>query len=355
MTHKSENPSEPNPNPPRRADDPNFSPPRSAKDPVYGPPRTVHEPAAYSSPRHTLHSVSAHDTAELGIPFSKRVSWGAIFAGVLTVLALQLAFSLLGIGIGAAAVNPIADAQPFSGIGMGAAIWWIVTMLISLFAGGWVAARLAAMPEPAEAMLHGFTVWTVSTIATVMLLTTAVGQIIGGAFNVVGQGIQMAGAAVVGTEGVAAQRGPDGRTETLQGALIEIQQSLTGPESQQAQQELSLIIQRLMQEPAGSPAVRQQAVDYLVRYGEMQPQRARQIVDDALQTYEQDGQRMMSQAEQQAREVGDEVSTALAHAGIWSFVALLLGAMAASFGGRFGTPRNLTADTRLGDSTDINR
>jgi hypothetical protein len=111
----------------------------------------------------------------------RRISWGAIFAGVVVALVVQMVFSLLGMGIGLGAINPM-ETNPLQGLGTGALIWWIATMLISLFTGGYVAGRLAGMPRNEEGMLHGILTWSVFTLFSFFLLTTAVG----GIFNIVG-------------------------------------------------------------------------------------------------------------------------------------------------------------------------
>src|SRR2546421_12129888 len=85
----------------------------------------------------------------------RRVAWGAIFAGVVITIVLQLLFTLLGVGIGAATVEPLQQAQPGKGLGLGAAIWLFVSSLIAMYVGARVAANLAAHTEPSDRMLHG--------------------------------------------------------------------------------------------------------------------------------------------------------------------------------------------------------
>ena len=65
------------------------------------------------------------------LPALKRISWGAIFAGTVLAIVLQLALSLLGLGIGLGTIDPLTEQNPMSGIGTGAAIWWIVTMSLA--------------------------------------------------------------------------------------------------------------------------------------------------------------------------------------------------------------------------------
>ncbi|MEX2263031.1 MAG: hypothetical protein WD696_13830 [Bryobacteraceae bacterium] len=110
----------------------------------------------------------------------RRVSWGAIFAGVVVALVVNLTLNLLGISIGAATINPTEEVRPAEGLGVGAGIWFLVASVISLFAGGWAAARLAGTPDRTDAMLHGVVTWGLTTLFTFYLLTTAVGNIVGG-------------------------------------------------------------------------------------------------------------------------------------------------------------------------------
>lgn len=78
----------------------------------------------------------------------RRVSWGAIFSGAITAIAVQLLLNLLGAGVGAATINPQQGQQPGQGLALGAAIWFVLASIVSLFVGGWIAARLAGIPGP---------------------------------------------------------------------------------------------------------------------------------------------------------------------------------------------------------------
>src|SRR4029078_11237707 len=63
-------------------------------------------------------------------------------------------------------------------LGTGAAIWLVVSSLISLFIGGYIAARFAGR---FNGWLHGLITWGTPTPLTLVLLTTAAGQLIGAA------------------------------------------------------------------------------------------------------------------------------------------------------------------------------
>ena len=111
-------------------------------------------------------------------PFA-RISWGAIFAGAIIALATQIVLALIGMAIGLATLNPASGDSPSgTALGAGAAIWLVISSLISLFIGGYIAARLAGR---FNGWLHGLITWGTLTLLTLMLLTTAAGQLIGAA------------------------------------------------------------------------------------------------------------------------------------------------------------------------------
>ena len=70
-----------------------------------------------------------------------RLSWGAVFAGLVVATVLQIVLTLLGTAVGLAAWDPGESAR---GLGLGAGIWAIFSILISLFMGGLPQADLPA-------------------------------------------------------------------------------------------------------------------------------------------------------------------------------------------------------------------
>ena len=86
----------------------------------------------------------------------RRISWGAVLAGAVIVIAVQISLSLLGLGIGLSTVDPAAGDTPgATSLGLGAGIWWVVSNLIALVIGGYVAARLSGMPLRGDGIIHG--------------------------------------------------------------------------------------------------------------------------------------------------------------------------------------------------------
>ncbi len=128
---------------------------------------------------------------------ARRVSWGAIFAGVVIAVAVQLLLGILGTGIGLSMVDPVEGTTPgATGFGIGAGLYWLLTTVVALGAGGFAATWLSGATERFDALIHGLVVWGVTLILTLYLLTSAVGGIIGGAFRTVGAVAGAAGSTV---------------------------------------------------------------------------------------------------------------------------------------------------------------
>src|SRR5437588_3688039 len=89
-------------------------------------------------------------------PFG-RISWGAVFAGAIIALATQLVLTLIGVAIGLATLSPATGESPSgNALGAGAGIWLVVSSLISLFLGGYIAGRLGGT---LKGWLIGQTTW----------------------------------------------------------------------------------------------------------------------------------------------------------------------------------------------------
>lgn len=137
----------------------------------------------------------------------ERISWGAILAGTAVALVVQLALNLLGLALGASTIDPVDHSTPEAKtLGMGAVAWMGISSLISLFLGGWVAGRLAGMPDNTDAMLHGLITWALVTLVSTFFVTTSLGAFVSGATAMLARGLNAAGKgmAAVGTGAAAA-------------------------------------------------------------------------------------------------------------------------------------------------------
>ncbi|MDQ3394737.1 MAG: hypothetical protein M3512_11585 [Bacteroidota bacterium] len=131
--------------------------------------------------------------------FIKKISWPAVFAGLVVAVAVHVALNVLGLGIGLGAIDPMANQQPMEGLGIGSLIWYVLSMLISLFIGGWVSSRLSGIATTDSSVLHGILTWGLFTVVSLFIVTTAVGGVLsgiagvaGGASNLAGRGMEAA-------------------------------------------------------------------------------------------------------------------------------------------------------------------
>lgn len=283
----------------------------------------------------------------------KRISWGAIFAGVTVVLVVQLLLSMLGLGIGMSTIDPLQGNSPGAGgFAIGAAVWWTVTMLVSLFAGGWVAGRLAGLPRRADGAIHGFVSWGVATLLSFALLTTAVGRMISGTLGMVGRGLNLAGRNAPELADQAQQflenRGVD--LSSIKDEAQTLLRQTGNPEAQGAAQrpqddEVNTAIDRALGGAKGAAHVsdRDALINVLVARTDLSRPEAARTVDQ----WEQKARRLRDQAEQKARQAGDRAAKGVSMASLWSFFGLLLGAIAAAAGGGVGAPR-LLEETEAG-------
>ena len=83
--------------------------------------------------------------------------------------------------------------NPVAGLGMGSAIWYGVSSLLALFAGGWIAGRLAPVRRVFDGILHGLLTWSLITLVTLYFVTTTLGSILGGVSRMVGNTLGVVG------------------------------------------------------------------------------------------------------------------------------------------------------------------
>src|SRR5580658_3616497 len=100
--------------------------------------------------------------------FSNSVSWGSIFAGVFIALTITTILNFLGIGLNLIAFSP--DQETLSNMGFFSVVWVIVTSILSMFAGGWIAGRMSGYTSAVEGALHGLLVCGVSIFLTFVLV-----------------------------------------------------------------------------------------------------------------------------------------------------------------------------------------
>jgi hypothetical protein len=153
-----------------------------------------------------------------------KVSWGGVFAGVLVAMGVSMLLAALGVAIGVTAVDP--GATDPGTIGVGAAIWGAVQLLIALFVGGMVATRVGAIIDRTTGFFEGVLVWVVSLILMAYLAASGIASVASGAFTLLGGATQTFSAAIQSPGAAASIDANIGVT----GSIDEMVEQLRSPE-----------------------------------------------------------------------------------------------------------------------------
>jgi ABC-type transport system involved in multi-copper enzyme maturation permease subunit len=108
-----------------------------------------------------------------------RIRWGPIIAGIFVAIATQLILSALGAAIG------LRVGETGGAVGIG--IWSIVSLLLALFIGSWVAASGSAPMNRKSALLQGLILWATTLAISAWLLASGVTGAFGVAASNVGE------------------------------------------------------------------------------------------------------------------------------------------------------------------------
>lgn len=332
------------------------------------------------------------------LPAIRKISWGSVIGGVITVLAVSLLLSTLGTSLGFSAVDPLSD-DPVNVAGTTVVVWSAVSVLISLAAGAFISGRLAAN----DGVIHGFLVWATSLIVATILgailvgsavkatgnalgsLASASGSVLGGAGSIIGSGVSSAadaGSRIFDKIGidtnlqseqlqdnvVAALKKsnipslqPEFMQQQLEEAKKEIADSVKAMavNPQNSEQIIQTLLEKLKQhtdaitqdvdQDAVKQALRQntdltsQEIDQIAQNLNEAKNKAREIVTQRLKEAEANiNQAKQEYAEfvQKTKEKAAEAASALSRAALWSFFALLLGAIVSAAAGLWGVNSN---------------
>jgi hypothetical protein len=287
----------------------------------------------YSRPEGAPHMSPVTPAEDMRTVLINNVSWAAVLAGVVLSLVIQLLLNMLGVGIGAATINPMEAGNPSaSSFSIGAGIWWLVSGIIAAFAGGIVAGRLSGRPKESTAGWHGLTTWALTTLVVFWLLTSAIGGLIGGAFGALGSAASSLGK----TASTAAQTAAPAlanTTDPFSGIEQQIREKTGGADPQASRDAaVSAVRAAITGDQQQAQAARDQAAQALAQSQNISVDQAR----DQVAQYEQQYRAAADRAKQQAMEAADAATKIVSRAALFGFVALVLGGIAAWFGGRMG-------------------
>jgi hypothetical protein len=271
-------------------------------------------------------------------PHVGRVSWPAIFAGALMMLITLMLLSLLGLGIGLGTINPMDEAKPLQGLGTGALIWWVISNLIAVFVGAYIAANLTNIRYKFSGIYHGVLAWSLFTILSFWIMTTTVGGIISGVGGAVSKSMSSLGKGVKDMAQSPGQGDMSRINQMIQGALTK-----NSAASDTATREFNIDMMAVIQDvffvngEIRQDVSRPEIERSIARNSTLSQQDVRQATDQVMIEYErikQDWPRIKAEAQEKTQEAAGAASKAA----IWSFVSLLLGVITAAIAGRVGNP-----------------
>ena len=140
--------------------------------------------------------------------------WSAIVGGWLVATGIASLMYVAGLALGFSAFDPYNVDVTAKGIGMGTAVWMVLTWAVSLFLGGMFASWFDGRSDQTVGTLHGVTVWGLSVAASGLLVAVGLTQIVPGGLAIVGGGAA-AGAATAGggAPGMTARTPASGPTD----------------------------------------------------------------------------------------------------------------------------------------------
>lgn len=268
-------------------------------------------------------TVESIDSPAAGRPTdvnSSGVSWGAVIGGAFVAAALSLILLALGAGFGLSTVSPWSNVGATADEIKGAAIiWLIVTEAISSALGGYLAGRLRTRWRAIHTdevhfrdTANGFLVWAVAVVVTVAFLASGAAAMVGSAMT-------------SGAPGEAAVGGNSSEGYFVD-RLFRSDRPTTSENDPQhdsmVRSEAARILEYTVSDTSQSTT---QDAAYLA-----------QLVSARTGLTLADSERRVSDTIAAAREAADEARKATAHALLWIFIALLIGAFCASFAATIG-------------------
>lgn len=292
----------------------------------------------------------------IGDTYRSRVSWGAIFAGTVVGIGVLLMLSLAGMAIGLSAADFGPGQDGFEGFTTGAGIWLVISQLIALAVGGFVAGRLAAVPKTTSTAFHGAAVWGLATLLMAYMATSAIGSAVNtatSAISSVASGVASVAPAAVPSQGT--QNDIAAQTDQIVSSVLSDREKNRATDAVQNSAQnvasgdatVGEAVRNVTNTLFGRGGVigdddRQQAInEYARRTGVSQAEAAETVGNIQTQV-----ESFANNAPATINNVATEATDALATAAFWGFVASLLGLVAAIVAATMGRPGKHTEYVR---------
>lgn len=256
-------------------------------------------------------------------------SWGVAIAGALAATAVSLIIITLGSGIGLSLVSPYGSSVSAGTLTIAGAVWLILAHVAGFATGGYLAGRMRVRSHiPGDETkfrdaAHGFMTWVIAVILSVLALAAA--SMFAAGTTAVVTGMIGAGAAAKPSE-------PAGLSRDASAYYLDM---LFRPGQGAAPQQ-----------PAGQDVQRDEVGRILamsLRNGKLADEDRTyiaRVVAARTGLSEDEAQKRVTDIENRTREAARQAAEtarkAASYASFWTFMALLMGAVAATLGGMLG-------------------
>lgn len=273
-------------------------------------------------------------------PAHSAVSWGAVIAGAVIAAALTATLIIGGTGLGFLAVSPWhSEGASGTAFAVGTLVWLFVTQLIAYGIAGYVAGRLRTKWTDARGdeiyfrdTAHGFLVWALSAVVSLVLLGTTAASVVSGASQA---GASLAGSGAGAISAVAGQAAGGGERSAMD-YLTDTMLRPADPAQAVGQGDVRPEVNRILAKSVAQGKLSPEDQSYLVK-----------LISARAGIPEVEAQRRLSQVTAQAvesaqdlkknaKEAADAARKAAAAFSLWAFASLLFGAFIASFAATIG-------------------
>jgi len=293
------------------------------------------------------------------------VSWAAILAGAAGAASLSLILLMLGVGLGLSSVSPwLNSGVEAKTLGVSTIAWIIFTQLAAAGLGGYIAGRMRTRWQnvPVDEVYfrdtaHGFLAWSVATLFTAALLTSTISAVLGSVAQTTASALSapMAESIKRGDEGMAMGASPYQidklfrRTGESAVAIVNPNDAaIAMPESSSAPLMAGLDSSRFHAEVGRIFAYSQSKISstnsalsaddllYVTSIVQQQTGLSNSDAETRVVNSYAFGLAQSAEFEGAAKAIAEKTRKAAAHASLWLFISLLIGAFIASLSATLG-------------------
>jgi hypothetical protein len=265
------------------------------------------------------------------------VSWGAIIGGAFVAAALSIILIAGGTGLGFSSMSPWEGAgASATTLGISAIVWLLVTQIISAGLGGYIAGRLRTKWVDTHSdevyfrdTAHGFLVWAVGAVISLILLSSAVSSLVSGTAKVGASALGGAGAAATAAVGGAAA-GSQGGSGSSNGYMVDTLFRSDKPDASGNKADARAEVGRILTNSLAKGDMSADDKTYVAKVVAQQTGVDQPTAEKRVNDMVTSAQTAATQAKEKAQQAADAARKAAAAFALWAFVSLLVGAFSAS-------------------------